>query len=143
MKKILLLITALALIGCGSVKKDKTSTEIDTKSDFKASKIDFKRFTDSSYILKPFDASKPMLIGKDTLVNVIIENHYKDRWHIQKDTIHKVDTQVIEIKDKHKESDNTTLFLGIAGIIALFLFLVVLVIIWYVNKKIISTFAKI
>ena len=135
MKKMLILITALALIGCGSLKKNKTNTEIDTKNDFKASKIDFKRFTDSSYILKPFDASKPMLIGKDTLVNVIIENHYRDRWHIQKDTIHKLDTQVIELKDKNVKRDNTSLFLGIAGIIALFLFLVVLVIIWYINKK--------
>jgi hypothetical protein len=135
MKKILLLITALTLIGCGSLKKDKTSTEIDIKNDFKASTIDFKRFTDSSYILKPFDASKPMLIGKDTLFNVIIENHYRDRWHIQKDTIHKLDTQVIEIKDKNVQRDNTSLFLGIAGIIALFLFLVVLVIFWYINKK--------
>jgi hypothetical protein len=135
MKKTLLLITALSFIGCGSVIKDKTNFESDTKSDFKASKIDFKRFTDSSYILKPFDASKPMLIGKDTLVNVIIENNYRDRWHIQKDTIHKLDTQVIELSQKNKETDNTKLFLGIAGVIGFFLFLVVLVILWYINKK--------
>jgi Tfp pilus assembly protein PilP len=135
MKKILLLITALALIGCGSIIKDKTNFESDTKSDFKASKIDFKRFTDSSYILKPFDASKPMLIGKDTLVNVIIENHYRDRVHIVKDTIHKLDTQVIELSQKNKETDNTKLFLWIAGVIGFFLFLVVLVILWYINKK--------
>jgi hypothetical protein len=135
MKKITLLLIAISLLSCGSVKKDKTSIEIESKSDFKASKIDLKRFRDSSFILRPFDATKPMLIGKDTIVNVMIENHYRDRWHIQKDTIHKLDTQIVEIKDKHKETDNTTLFLGIAGIIALFLFLVVLVIIWYINKK--------
>jgi hypothetical protein len=135
MKKITLLLIAISLLSCGSVKKDKTSIEIESKSDFNASKIDLKRFRDSSFILRPFDATKPMLIGKDTIVNVMIENHYRDRWHIQKDTIHKLDTQIVEIKDKHKETDNTTLFLGIAGIIALFLFLVVLVIIWYINKK--------
>ena len=135
MKKLTLLLIAISLLSCGSVKKDKTSIEIESKSDFKASKIDLKRFRDSSFILRPFDATKPMLIGKDTIVNVMIENHYRDRWHIQKDTIHKLDTQIVEIKDKHKETDNTTLFLGIAGIIALFLFLVVLVIIWYINKK--------
>jgi len=135
MKKLTLLLIAISLLSCGSVKKDKTSIEIESKSDFNASKIDLKRFRDSSFILRPFDATKPMLIGKDTIVNVMIENHYRDRWHIQKDTIHKLDTQIVEIKDKHKETDNTTLFLGIAGIIALFLFLVVLVIIWYINKK--------
>lgn len=136
MKKTLILLTALALIGCGSLKKDKISTEIDTKNDFKASKIDFKRFIDSSYTLKPFDASKPMLIGKDTIYNVTIEQHYKDRVHIVRDTIHKLDTQVIKLKEKNKETDNTTLFLGIAGIIALFFFMLILVILWYINKKI-------
>lgn len=135
MKKILLLITALVFIGCGSIKKDKQSFNSETTNDFKASKIDFKRFTDSSYILKPFDASKPMLIGKDTIYNVMIEQHYKDRVHIVKDTIHKLDTQVIELKDKNVKRDNTSLFLWIAGIIALFLFLLVLVILWYINKK--------
>ena len=136
MKKLTLLLIAISLLSCGSIKKDKTSIETESKSDFNASKIDLKRFRDSSFILRPFDATKPMLIGKDTIVNVMIENHYRDRWHIQKDTIHKLDTQIVEIKDKHKETDNTTLFLGIAGIIALFLFLVVLVILWYINKKI-------
>jgi hypothetical protein len=135
MKQLLLLLTALAFIGCGSIKKNKTSLESETKSDLNASKIDYKRFRDSSFILKPFDASKPMLIGKDTIYNVMIEQHYKDRVHIVKDTIHKLDTQVIELKDKHKETDNTSLFLGIACIIGFFLFLVVLSILWYINKK--------
>ena len=135
MKQLLLLLTALAFIGCGSITKDKTSLESETKSDLNASKIDYKRFRDSSFILKPFDASKPMLIGKDTIYNVMIEQHYKDRVHIVKDTIHKLDTQVIELKDKHKETDNTSLFLGIASIIGFFLFLVILAILWYINKK--------
>lgn len=135
MKKILLLITALIFIGCGSIKKNKQNTSIDFKSELNASNFDYKRFRDSSYILKPFDASKPMLIGKDTLVNVIIENHYKDRWHIQKDTIHKIDTQVVEIESKQKETDNSKVYLYLFGFGFFFLALIIIFIVWYFSRK--------
>ena len=79
------------------------------QSDFNASTIDFKRFRDSSFIIKPFDASKPMLIGKDTIVNMIIENHYRDRVQVVKDTIHKVD--VVEVEKKDKYTDNSKVYL--------------------------------
>jgi hypothetical protein len=135
MKKTLILLTAFSLFGCGSLKKQKESIEIESKSDLNASKIDYKRFSDSSFILKPFDASKPMLLGRDTLVNVIVENHYRDRVQVVKDTIHKTDTQIVEVEKMNKEKDNTKLLLGIAGIIAFFLFVVILVIIWYFNAQ--------
>jgi hypothetical protein len=135
MKKTLILLTAFSFFGCGSLKKQKESIEIESKNDLNASKIDYKRFRDSSFILKPFDASKPMLLGRDTLVNVIVENHYRDRVQILKDTIHKTDTQIVEVEKMNKEKDNTKLLLGIAGIIALFLFVVILVIIWYFNAQ--------
>jgi hypothetical protein len=135
MKKTLILLTAFSFFGCGSLKKQKESIEIQSKNDLNASKIDYKRFRDSSFILKPFDATRPMLIGNDTLVNVILENHYRDRVQIVKDTIHKTDTQIVEIEKMNKEKDNTNLLLGIAGIIALFLFVVILVIIWYFNAQ--------
>jgi hypothetical protein len=135
MKKTLILLTAFSFFGCGSLKKQKGSIEIESKNDLNASKIDYKRFRDSSFILKPFDASKPMLLGRDTLVNVIVENHYRDRVQILKDTIHKTDTQIVEVEKMNKEKDNTKLLLGIAGIIALFLFVVILVIIWYFNAQ--------
>jgi hypothetical protein len=135
MKKTLILLTAFSLFGCGSLKKQKESIEIESKNDFNASKIDYKRFRDSSFIFKPFDASKPMLLGRDTLVNVIVENHYRDRVQIVKDTIHKTDTQIVEVEKMQKEKDNTKLLLGVAGIIAFFLFVVILVIIWYFNAQ--------
>lgn len=136
MKQLLLLLTALLFIGCGSIKKDKISIESETKSDLNASKIDYKRFRDSSFILKPFDASKPMLIGRDTMYNVMIEQHYKDRVHIVKDTIHKLDTQVIELKDKHKETDNSKIYLYFFGFGFGFLALIIIIILWYLSKKI-------
>ena len=82
-------------------------------SDFNASTIDFKRYRDSSFIIKPFDASKPMLIGKDTIVNVMIENHYRDRVQVVKDTIHKVD--VVEVEKKDKQTDNSKVYLYLFG----------------------------
>jgi hypothetical protein len=135
MKKTLILLTAFSLFGCGSLKKQKESIEIESKSDLNASKIDYKRFRDSSFIFKPFDATRPMIIGKDTIVNTIIENHYRTAVQIVKDTIHKTDTQIVEVDKMQKEKDNTKLFLGIAGIIALFLFVVILVVIWYFNAQ--------
>ena len=65
MKKLLILL--LLLISCGTIKKNKEQTT--SKSDFNASTIDFKRFRDSSFIIKPFDASKPMLIGYNSKCN--------------------------------------------------------------------------
>ena len=130
MKKLLIL--SLLLFSCGTIQKSKEQTT--SKSDFNASKLDFKRFRDSSFILRPFDASKPMLIGKDTIVNVMIENHYRDRMHVVKDTIHKVD--VVEIEKKQKETDNSKVYLYLFGFGFFFIFILILVILWYISKKI-------
>lgn len=136
MKKITFILTIFLVVSCGSLKKQKESIEIETKNDFNTSKIDYKRFRDSSFVFKPFDATRPMIIGKDTIVNTIIENHYTDRVQIVKDTIHKTETQIVEVEKMQKEKDNTKLLLGIAGIIAFFLFVVILVIIFYFNAQI-------
>lgn len=128
MKK--LLIISLLLVSCGTIQKNKEQTT--SKSDFNASTIDFKRFRDSSFIIKPFDASKPMLIGKDTIVNVMIENHYRDRTHIVKDTIHKVD--VVEVEKKNKETDNSKVYLYLFGFGFGFLALIILIILFRIAK---------
>lgn len=128
MKKLLIL--SLLLVSCGTIQKNKEQTT--SKSDFNASTIDFKRFRDSSFIIKPFDASKPMLIGKDTIVNVMIENHYRDRTHIVKDTIHKVD--VVEVEKKNKETDNSKVYLYLFGFGFGFLALIILIILFRIAK---------
>ena len=129
MKKLLIL--SLLLVSCGTIKKNKGQTT--SKSDFNASTIDFKRYRDSSFIIKPFDASKPMLIGKDTSVNVMIENHYRDRVQVVKDTIHKVD--VVEIEKKNKETDNSKVYLYLFVFGFGFLALIILVILWWFSRK--------
>jgi hypothetical protein len=128
MKKLLIL--SLLLVSCGTIQKNKEQTT--SKSDFNASKIDYKRFRDSSFILRPFDASKPMLIGKDTIVNVMIENHYRDRIHVVKDTIHKVD--VVEVEKKNKETDNSKVYLYLFGFGFGFLALIILIILFRIAK---------
>lgn len=128
MKKLLIL--SLLLVSCGTIQKNKEQTT--SKSDFNASTINFKRFRDSSFIIKPFDASKPMLIGKDTIVNVMIENHYRDRMHVVKDTIHKVD--VVEVEKKNKETDNSKVYLYLFGFGFGFLALIILIILFRIAK---------
>lgn len=129
MKKLLIL--SLLLVSCGTIQKNKEQTT--SKSDFNASTINFKRYRDSSFIIKPFDASKPMLIGKDTIVNVMIENHYRDRVQVVKDTIHKVD--VVEIEKEDKYTDNSKVYLYLFGFGFGFFALIILVILWWFSRK--------
>lgn len=136
MKQTLILIIAFSLLSCGSLKKDKQSIQTNTEMRLNASKINFNSFKDGSVILKPFNPEKGIIIGKETIVNAIIENHYKSGVQIIKDTIVKHDTQVVEVEKMQKEKDNTKLFLGIASIIALLLFVVILIVMWYFNNQI-------
>ena len=83
MKKTALILTAILLIGCGTVKKSSEQTEIKKDSLYNKDK----EFTLSTgnFTLKPFDPQKPMIIGKDTIVNTIIENHYRTEVVKEKD----------------------------------------------------------
>ena len=83
MKKTALILTAILLIGCGTVKKSSEETEIKKDSLYNKDK----EFTLSTgnFTLKPFDPQKPMIIGKDTIVNTIIENHYRTEVVKEKD----------------------------------------------------------
>jgi hypothetical protein len=155
MKKLTLLLIAISLLSCGSIKKDKQTTEIKTEIDSstktikesvlegsKETKINYKANT---FTFTPFDAGTPYFVDgkeykggtltvKEETKDEFTLEQYKDKIFELSEQISKLKTEIEESK-KHKETDNTTLFLGIAGIIALFLFLVVLVIIWYINKK--------
>jgi hypothetical protein len=135
MKKTLIIITAFSLFSCGTLKKDKLSEETESKIDLNASTIDKSNEVGGSFILRPFNPSKPIINGKDTIYNATIEKHYYTKDRIVKDTISKKEEQTTDIDTKNVERDNTTLFLGIAGVICFFLFLIVLVILWYINKK--------
>ena len=110
MKKLLILITVFAFISCGVIKKDKRSVNTETTSDLNASKTDKSHEVGGSVILRPFDPTKGIVYGKDTIYNATIEKHYYDRVKVVTDTIHKRETQVIEVDRKQKETDNTAIY---------------------------------
>lgn len=135
MKKTLILLTAFSLFSCGTLKKDKSSEETESKIDLNASTIDKSNEVGGSFILRPFNPSKPIINGKDTIYNATIEKHYYTKDRIVKDTISKKEESKTDIDTKNVERDDTKLYLGIAFIIAFFLFLIILVVLWYINKK--------
>ena len=110
MKKLLIILTSLSLFGCGIIKKDKQRSETETKSILNASKTDKTHEIGGSIILRPFNPEKGIVYGKDTIYNATIEKHYYDRTKVVVDTIHKTQTQVIDVESKHKETDNTAVF---------------------------------
>ena len=77
------LLLLLFLTSCGTTKKSFEETEIKKDSLYNKDK----EFTLSTgnFTLKPFDPKKPMIIGKDTIVNTIIENHYRTEVIKEKD----------------------------------------------------------
>lgn len=136
MKKLLILITALSLFSCGTIKKDKQRTETETKNDLNASKTDKTHEIGGSIILRPFNPEKGIVYGKDTIYNATIEKHYYDRTKVVVDTIHKTQTQVVEVESKQKETDNSKVYLYLFVFGFGFLALIIIIILWYLSKKI-------
>ena len=125
MKNKLLLLTAILFIGCGTTKKTSEETEIKKDSLYNKDK----EFTLSTgnFTLKPFDPQKPMIIGKDTIVNTIIENHYRTEVIKEKDNgVIKVD---LKQEKQSKEVDYSNL-LNIAFKYILYLILILLLAMW-------------
>jgi len=137
MKKTLILLTAFSLLSCGTMKKsidkEETKTEIKTESN---SVLDYEK---ESYTLEPAILDKPILISnKDGTYkefhNTIIK-YVKDKGTETKNEVAEV-KQETETFNKDVERDNTTLFLGIAGIVC-FLFLLIFVIaLWWISKQV-------
>ena len=125
MKNKLLIFSAILFIGCGTTKKTSEETEIKKDSLYNKDK----EFTLSTgnFTLKPFDPKKPMIIGKDTIVNTIIENHYRT------EVIKEKDNGAIKVNLKQekqsKEVDYSNL-LNIAFKYILYLILILLIAMW-------------
>lgn len=100
MKKTILILTAILLIGCGSVKKSSTETDLKTESE-KNTEIDATKFS-NSFTLEPVDLSKPILLGKDTIYNTrVIYNNSKEVIKEKSNEVNKSYLkQDIEIKEK-------------------------------------------
>lgn len=100
MKKTILILTAILLMGCGSVKKSSTETDLKTESE-KNTEIDATKFS-NSFTLEPVDLNKPILLGKDTIYNTrVIYNNSKEVIKEKSNEVNKSDLkQDIETKDK-------------------------------------------
>lgn len=90
MKKIIIIILiAFLLIGCGSVKKLSSETEVKSETE-----TDITKFS-NSFTLEPVNLDKPILLGKDTIYNTrVIYNNSKE-------TIK--EKQNIDFKEEKKE----------------------------------------
>lgn len=120
MKKTALILTAILLIGCGTVKKSNEETEIKKDSIYNKDK-EFS-LTSGEFTLKPFDPQKPMIIGKDTIVNTIIENNYrtevvkeKDNGSIKVDLKQEKDSKQVDYSETIKILANR--FIWLIGIL--------------------------
>ncbi len=100
MKKITLILTAILLTSCGSVKKSSTETDLKTESE-KNTEIDATKFS-NSFTLEPVDLDKPILLGKDTIYNTrVIYNNSKEVIKEKSNEVNKSDLkQDIQTKDK-------------------------------------------
>ena len=100
MKKIILIISAILLVSCGSVKKSSTETEIKTESK-KNTEIDATKFS-NSFTLEPVNLDKPILLGKDTIYNTrVIYNNSKEVIKEKSNEVNKSDLkQDIDTKEK-------------------------------------------
>jgi len=125
----IILSICMALTSCGSIEKYKASkdtkkeTEKETASGSETKTTAFKDF----FSYEPYDNTKPMIIGRDTVVNTRIINNKETIYTHSKDTLFIKEKKVQEVQEniKHKESDNTTLFiwLGLGGLLLILLFM--------------------
>ena len=133
--KITTLTLCLLLISCGSITKNKTSSEIESEktTDTRTSTL-ITENTDS-YTISPADLTQPITFGGKTYTNTIIK-YQKENKVTEVDENKKV-AEKVEIKEttKDKETDYTNFI--IAGFITfIVMFIILLLFIGYYLKKI-------
>lgn len=126
MKKTILILTAILLIGCSTVKKASTETDLKTESE-KNTEIDATKFS-NSFTLEPVDLSKPILLGKDTIYNTrVIYNNSKEVIKEKSNEVNKSDLkQDIDTKEKDYSQVIETLankFIWLIGILFVLYFI--------------------
>lgn len=130
MKKALILLTALSLFSCGTIKKQKESTEVKTEIDStsktsKETQIEGSKETKISYksntfTFEPFDATTPYFVDGKEYKNVIVKKkeetkdtftieQYKEKVFELSETITKLQQKLEQVK-KDKETDNTGVY---------------------------------
>lgn len=126
MKKITIIIIAIILTSCGSVKKSSTETDLKTESE-KNTEIDATKFS-NSFTLEPVDLNKPILLGKDTIYNTrVIYNNSKEVIKEKSNEVNKSDLkQDVDTKEKDYSEVIETLankFIWLIGILFVLYFI--------------------
>jgi len=121
--KNLLIFLSLFLISCGGTRNTDTQQleNIVIKNEYKQGE---KIVLGNSFIYRPFDNSKPMILGGKKFENAIISNDKStviEKWK----TRDILKTITIEKIKKTKKTDNTLLYIG------LFLVLIIGVLAWF------------
>ena len=134
MKKTLITLTAFTLVSCGSITKNKKSTEIESEKETDTWTNTLITENSDTYTISPADLSQPIQFGGKTYTNTIIK-WQKANKVTEVDEDKKV-AEKVEIKEttKDKETDYTNLILIVCGMF-IFMFIILLVFIHIQLKK--------
>lgn len=134
MKKLFIIFISLFVFGCGSLQKTKEEKKETTETNSNTiTELNYER---DSFTLEPIDLQRPILVGGKEYHNTII----KVEKEVGKETKNEEKKEVKEVQEKSKdvERDNTKLILGIFGIGFFFLFIIFIVGLYFLSKKISS-----
>ena len=142
MKKIFYLLIILSFFSCGSITKNKTSLEKETEKnkDLNTSNESSKFSIKNGYSFEPIDLSMPMIHGTEKYYNTKIVNTKEIVHEKSKDTtsVKENEKENLDVNDKHKETDNTWLIIGVSIIVMsffLFLFIIIIIALYFYLKK--------
>ena len=135
MKNKIITIAILTLLtSCGSITKNKTSSEIESEKETDTRTNTLITENSDTYTISPADLSQPIQFGGKTYTNTVIK-YEKANKVVSEDKQEKV-SEKVEIKEttKDKETDYTNLILIVCGMF-IFMFIILLVFIHIQLKK--------
>jgi len=132
--KLTTLAVLLLLTSCGSITKNKTSSEIESEKTTDTRTNTLITENTDSYTISPADLSQPIQFGGKTYTNTVIK-WKKENKVTNEDKTEKV-AEKVEIKEttKDKQTDYTNLILIVCGMF-IFMFIILLVFIHIQLKK--------
>jgi hypothetical protein len=134
MKKTIITLTAFILVSCGSITKNKKSTEIESEKTTDTRTNTLITENTDSYTISPADLTQPITFGGKTYTNTIIK--YQKANKVTEVDENKKVAEKVEIKEttKDKETNYTNLILIVCGMF-IFMFIILLVFIHIQLKK--------
>jgi uncharacterized protein YceK len=135
MKKTLITLTTITLLtSCGSITKNKKSTEIESEKQTDTRTNTLITENSDTYTISPADLSQPISFNGKTYTNTIIkyEKNNKVTEEVKDEKV--AEKQVIELNEKVKQVDYTNFIIALA-ILLFLMFLFSLIFINYQLKK--------